>query len=54
MSKERNTEFILFLVGVVILVVFLALVLFRGQRIKEQDIIARTDAYFTSEAYYGR
>jgi len=46
---KRNTEFIFFVIGVVLMAVVLALVLFKGEKIKEQKAVIRLNEYYTSE-----
>ena len=44
MSSSRS-EFILFLIGAGILIVFLIMVLSRGQQIKKTDVVMRNTVY---------
>jgi FtsH-binding integral membrane protein len=44
-KRRRNPEFIMFIIGVGIMLVFLVLVLFRGQQIKNEEVVQRSQQY---------
>lgn len=45
MKKRVNPEFVMFIIGVVIMLIFLVLVLFRGQQIRQEEAVQRSQQY---------
>ena len=42
-KKENRTDFILFIIGVIVMLIVLVLILVKGQQVKQEEIMAQVE-----------